>query len=448
MSAPAAAPNSVGEVVASWQCWDGAAWIDTHHLVRAWDGGRPETVGADSELDVEDVHLDLPSAYPILVPDVAAGTYRISDQVIGLSGGAATGFVVVEVVVEPEPDPDETVVVTSTPAEPTTTTRPEFDSVAFDVGPLAPRTGHTVVWTGEEVIVWGGTGGGRTRNNDGAAFTPGADTWREIAVSPLQPTTYHFATWTAAEMLVVSGTEAAAYDPGADSWRSIAAPPFAVGGTEGAWYATSGVWTGSEYVVSAPPDRVIAYSPATDAWSSLPPIGLGWTETSLRWAGDTLYAFGIVARTSPDQPGQMLRGATFDGSTWVEIPSLDLSSPGVASDARHELVAWVGDRFVAWSLDGPSVPAFTYTPGAAAWVTGQSTTVRSCEGGPPPLEMGTRVFISSCLGDSIYDGATDTWTEVNVPGEAGGRYTVWTGEDILYWGDDCCSGVPAWRYEP
>ncbi len=40
--------------------------------------------------------------------------------------------------------------------------------------PIAPRTEHSVVWTGDQAIYWGG---------DGAAYVPSDDTWREIAPS-------------------------------------------------------------------------------------------------------------------------------------------------------------------------------------------------------------------------------------------------------------------------
>jgi hypothetical protein len=351
------------------------------------------------------------------------------------------------VVVEAEPDPDETVVVTTTPGpEATTSIAGAFDSVAFDVGPLAPRIAHSVVWTGEEMIVWGGRGSSTTAAfDDGAAFDPDASSWRAVASSPMPPSAYHFAVWTGEEMLVFAGMEAAAYKPGSDSWRDIAGPPLAIGGTEESWYRTAGVWTGNEYVVLAS-DQAFSYTPETDAWSILPSLGRGWTSSTLRWAEDTVYAFGIVARTTPEQPGAVLQGAMLRGSEWVEIPSLSLSTPGVTSDANPAQIAWVGDKFVAWSLDGPEFPAYTLIPGSDGWVAGSTTTIHPCEGAPPPLEIGNGVFISSC-GHSVYDGAADSWTEVRTHGDGLGRDMVWTGKEVLFWGA-CCSQAPAWRYTP
>lgn len=46
--------------------------------------------------------------------------------------------------------------------------------------PLSPRADHSVVWTGREMIVWGGDAGG-SYFADGAAYDPRRDTWRKIA---------------------------------------------------------------------------------------------------------------------------------------------------------------------------------------------------------------------------------------------------------------------------
>jgi hypothetical protein len=47
-------------------------------------------------------------------------------------------------------------------------------------GAPSPRLGHTAVWTGTEMIVWGGFGRDGELE-DGAAFDPARGTWRSIA---------------------------------------------------------------------------------------------------------------------------------------------------------------------------------------------------------------------------------------------------------------------------
>ena len=55
----------------------------------------------------------------------------------------------------------------------------------------------------------------------------------------------------------------------------------------------------------------------------------------------------------------------------------------------------------------------------------------------------------------IYDTQTDTWSEAAVDGSPTARYTVWTGDRLINWGDTCCYGsggqpfdTQAWMYEP
>jgi len=48
---------------------------------------------------------------------------------------------------------------------------------------LNGRSGHLAVWTGDEMIVWGGylTAYNRERNDGaGAAYDPETDTWRKL----------------------------------------------------------------------------------------------------------------------------------------------------------------------------------------------------------------------------------------------------------------------------
>src|SRR3954468_7089349 len=50
------------------------------------------------------------------------------------------------------------------------------------VGPLSSRQGNVAVWTGTEVVYWGGDRPGRPP--EGAAYDPKADRWRRLSRSP------------------------------------------------------------------------------------------------------------------------------------------------------------------------------------------------------------------------------------------------------------------------
>ena len=84
---------------AAWQCWKGTAWVDTHQIVRAFAPGYGEAIAVVPGVDttIPAVGLEVPSSYPIKIPEVASGTYRIVDDASG-PGGTVTGFVIVEVI--------------------------------------------------------------------------------------------------------------------------------------------------------------------------------------------------------------------------------------------------------------------------------------------------------------------------------------------------------------
>ena len=49
--------------------------------------------------------------------------------------------------------------------------------------PIAPRSEYAAVWTGKEMIVWGGYSG-NTQYGDGAAYDPATRTWTKLAAGP------------------------------------------------------------------------------------------------------------------------------------------------------------------------------------------------------------------------------------------------------------------------
>ena len=95
-------------------------------------------------------------------------------------------------------------------------------------GAPSARWGHTAVWTGTEMIVWGGYAGVGGFPNSGARYDPAQDRW--FPISPLGPTpkSDSVAVWTGTEMIVWGGSGAierppdgGRYDLQSDSWRSI-----------------------------------------------------------------------------------------------------------------------------------------------------------------------------------------------------------------------------------
>jgi hypothetical protein len=172
--------------------------------------------------------------------------------------------------------------------------------------PISARTSPGAVWTGTEMLVWGGYGDAPLA--DGAAYSPANHSWRNLARAPLGPRDPVAAVWTGSEMIVWGSTrrpngstEGAAYDPAADRWRPIAEAPLRLN-------LASAVWTESEMIVygaqldnnnGSPSDHAqgIAYDPTTDSWRTLPAFPLSPQASSAVWSGEEMivWDYGLSA---------------------------------------------------------------------------------------------------------------------------------------------------------
>src|SRR6266480_2357028 len=92
-------------------------------------------------------------------------------------------------------------------------------------GAPAARERHTAVWTGSEMIVWGGVNGSSVVNT-GARYNPGTDTWTATSTISAPAGRYrHTAVWTGSEMIVWGGFNPSGVfntggqcNPSTDSW--------------------------------------------------------------------------------------------------------------------------------------------------------------------------------------------------------------------------------------
>ena len=116
------------------------------------------------------------------------------------------------------------------------------------------RTRHTAVWTGAEMIVWGGSNGGGNENT-GGRYDPATDTWTATSTGDGVPEARfsHSAVWTGTEMIVWGGdgfpsaelNTGGRYDPVGDSWT-----PTSTGlGLPAPRADHTAVWTGTEMIV-------------------------------------------------------------------------------------------------------------------------------------------------------------------------------------------------------
>jgi hypothetical protein len=85
-------------VDARWQCWAGSEWATTHIIYRGFGDldGQTIPLNENFQIQVPDIGLALDESYPIVIPQVTEGTYRIADEVF-FNGGQVDGFVIVDV---------------------------------------------------------------------------------------------------------------------------------------------------------------------------------------------------------------------------------------------------------------------------------------------------------------------------------------------------------------
>jgi hypothetical protein len=100
------------------------------------------------------------------------------------------------------------------------------------VGAPSPRDFSSAVWTGSEMIVWGGNGQSGALA-DGARYNPTTDTWAPIASTGAPSArAFHSAVWTGSEMIVWGGccapppaadfADGARYNPATNTWTPLA----------------------------------------------------------------------------------------------------------------------------------------------------------------------------------------------------------------------------------
>jgi hypothetical protein len=357
-----------------------------------------------------------------------------------------------------------TVTMTSpTTTNPTTPSAPTTTSTILAAGPWSVVADHrvvgrifpVVVWTGNEVVVWGGEKPSEGAwHADGAAFNPATGTWRELADSPLSSRSEHVAVWTGEEVIICCGriegvgASAAAYDPEADQWREIAAPPISPAFAEA-------VWTGEEMLVfggvggggTSNLVGAAAYNPASDSWRRLADLPYGLERTADATIGNgVVYAWPSTSQGSTDVP----LAYDIESDQWLRLP--DPPSPAPSSPS----VVWTGERLFAYGAgsdpEGKVIGiGVTYDPVGQSW--------RLTE--PPPLEPATygegtdgsqkavwadgEVYIwTGWVGTDwnepitrvvAYDPSQDSWRELEpAPIPAQGLWhepIIWTGSQLI-----------------
>lgn len=326
---------------------------------------------------------------------------------------------------------------------------------------LTGRTNHTAVWTGSKMIVFGGFtkstvyvqpgqfSGDFSTPNDVISYDPAADQWSSIKTVGTS-ISGHSAVWTGSEMIVWGGVttdptnivnvtnSGTRYNPSTTIWSGISAThaPSPRQGHTAIWaQPVSGqtgtsvmiVWGGTSdpsilnslsYNLSNILNNGGLYDPAHDTWSTLQTANAP-TVTSYAsvWTGQVMIIWGGVAQSN-NSVIDVNTGARYNPASNVWSTMSTTNAP----IARYSPVAvWTGSRMIIFGgarfgqNNGPSIP----------------------------------------LGDgAAYDPATDTWTSIaDFPNFTAGSNNIdfngfqkgfWTGSELLVWMNSKYEG----RYDP
>ena len=322
------------------------------------------------------------------------------------------------------------------------------------------RYAHTAVWTGAEMVVWGGRGTGDPLAT-GGRYTPATDTWSSTSLTSVPSArSYHSAVWTGTEMLIWGGgsnggsphlNSGARYDPAADAWS----PMSGMLAPSPRSYHTA-VWTGTEMIVwggSASGGGLGLssggrYDPSTDSWSltntaSAPDGRLFHTAV---WTGTRMLIWGGWKGTGPSG---LDTGGRYDPSTDTWSATSVVAAPSARN--KHTAV-WTGSEMVVWGgrVGGSaSNQGGRYDPLTDSWQATSLVSPPSPREGHSSVWTGTEMIVwggkggasaSTYLQDGRrYNPAADSWVAITVasaPSKRQEHSAVWAESEMVVWGGE------------
>jgi hypothetical protein len=231
--------------------------------------------------------------------------------------------------------------------------------------PIAVRAQHATVYTGREVIVWGGTpdyvDGHTPRStptrsapdpkpvNDGAVYDVASNTWRTMAPAPIPGRLAPNAVWTGNEMIVLGGAtsggadngaraDAAAYNPGTNEWRRLPDAPTAC--LDHALWLGTALVAGGNCESGDGPSTVVRYDPRANIWTTLSEL-----PTAVRSLADVN---GRVVAWLVNGDSYVLASG---GHTWSRLPDAGLDA------TYNTFVAPVGGQLAVAAAGVPNAGA-------------------------------------------------------------------------------------------
>ncbi len=323
--------------------------------------------------------------------------------------------------------------------------------------PIA-RSKFGSVWTGSQLLIWGGEG--VPSNHAGRVYNPASNQWSSISSNGAPAPRYnHHTLWTGTHMFVWGGQTGfqgqpnlgGLYHPGTDTWTATNpnGAPIARNNSVAVWAGDRVVIWGGNLVTSVSPLTLeyptegLVFHPSTNQWSTTSSIGApdGRSLHCVVWAGNRMLVFG----------GGVTQGWATKAAAYFPITDTwqTISEPPVEGAWTDISAVWTGDRVIAWGtkVGNPNTSfGATYHPLTDSWTSMSLVDAPPLRGGPTVAWTGNRMIVwgGQSIGmpeesypPSIYDPATDTWhagAQAGAPSARFGQAAAWTGDRMVIWG--------------
>jgi N-acetylneuraminic acid mutarotase len=319
------------------------------------------------------------------------------------------------------------------------------------------RDGHTAVWTGGEMIVWGGFNFSEGNLNTGGRYDPGTDTWTATSATDAPIARWlHTVVWTGSEVVVWGGygtdffSTGGRYNPTNDSWVATST----TNAPEARVHHTA-VWTGSEMIVwggynytNLRMNSGGRYNPATDSWiaTSITNAPEARWDHNAHWTGSEMIVWGGTNQTI-----YLKTGAKYNPTENSWTPTTTADAP--LGRIGHAAI-WSGGEMMVWggtdSTFNDTNTGGRYNPTANSWSATSTNNAPSRRDSLAAVWTGSEMIVWGgvfcCPGMEFntggrYNAGSDSWTPTSTANAPFPRYSlqqlnfaVWTGSEMIVWG--------------
>jgi N-acetylneuraminic acid mutarotase len=322
------------------------------------------------------------------------------------------------------------------------------------------RAQHVAVWTGSQMIVWGGANGDcdTCTTNTGAMYDPETYEWVPTSLVDVPtPRRLARAVWTGTQMVVWGGYNGGAvgtggvFDPATNSWT-----PISMTTAPSARYGHAAVWTGTEMIVWGGTDGTTRlldgarYNPQTNQWVAIASTSPGRDFHSAVYVDDEMWIYGGQGNDGTDPnaylppvSGAVVGGWKYSrtGNTW-DVLSPTTNQP--TGRTLHTAVA-IGSQMIVWGgFNGTDFLSTGARYDATGWIAtlpqnepvGRRNHTAVAMGTPEVMVVwGGEGAAGALDSGGTYNPGNNGWTAL--PTGLSARYNhtaVSTGSTMIVWG--------------